>query len=255
MSERMNYALKEEIRAYWSARAESFDQSVGHAIKSDAELAAWRRVLGDALGQHPLSVLDLACGTGEVTRALLAAGHRVTAIDFSEAMIAKARAKHGAAASIYLCDAERLTEDDERFDALVTRHLVWTLTDPQAAFAEWHRVLKPGGRLVVIDGDWANVSRLGRLMYLLSDLMRAWAGADRHTPPDQLDTHKAILGRLPFGDGLTFQRLSAMLLAAGFSSVRPLDHRPILRAQQRHAPLHDALRLAASRRFALVATR
>ena len=55
-----NYSLKEEIRAYWSSRAASFDQQVGHAIKSDAELAAFQSLLRQSFGSAPLDVLDLA---------------------------------------------------------------------------------------------------------------------------------------------------------------------------------------------------
>ena len=43
--------------------------------------------------------------------------------------------------------------------SIVNRHLVWTLVDPKAAFAEWLRVLKPGGTLLIIDGDFVNSNR------------------------------------------------------------------------------------------------
>lgn len=248
-----NFSLKEEIRAYWSARAESFDQSFGHAIKSDRELEAFQRLIRESFGPEPLDVLDLACGTGEITRALLSLKHRVTALDFSEAMLARARAKHGKAARILLGDAEHLLDDDASYDALITRHLVWTLTDPEGAFAEWFRVLRPGGRLLVIDGDWVNRSRWQKWVNDLGNWLRARRGAAVHQI--DADTHASITSRFYFKDGLSRERLEAMLRAAGFATIVPADYHQVVREQQRAAPLHDAIRLASSTRFALVATK
>ena len=64
-----------------------------------------------------------------------------------------------------MIDAENPMEPDESYDAIVCRHLVWTLTTPEQAFAEWHRMLKPGGALLFFDGDWAAPTRLGRLVH------------------------------------------------------------------------------------------
>ena len=198
-----NFTLKEEIRAYWSARAESFDLSFGHAIKSDRELKAFQRLIGDSFGPEPLDVLDLACGTGEITRALLSLNHRVTALDFSEAMLERARAKHGKAARFRLGDAERLLDEDASYDAAITRHLVWTLTDPEAALSEWFRVLRPGGRLLA-----AREARRGRppdrRAYPCLDYQplllqgRPEPGASR-SDADRRGLHRYRPGRLPSG--------------------------------------------------------
>ena len=248
-----NFSLKEEIRAYWSGRAATFDQQVGHAIKSDAELAAFQALLRQSFGAEPREVLDLACGTGEITRALLSLGHKVTAIDFSEDMLARARAKHGDKARILPGDAERLLDDDASYDALVTRHLVWTLTDPESAFAEWFRVLKPGGRLLVIDGDWINRSWIQNLLNRAATFLRERAGAAAHGA--DRETFDSITRRFFFRDGLSEERLGAMLRQAGFATIEPADYGQVVRAQQRHGALHDALRLASSTRFALLATK
>jgi ubiquinone/menaquinone biosynthesis C-methylase UbiE len=70
-------------------------------------------------------------------------------------MLAEARrkaAEHDAAVRFEEADAEQLPFPSGRFDFAISRHVLWTLPHPAAAVAEWVRVLRPGGRLVVLDG-------------------------------------------------------------------------------------------------------
>ena len=169
-----NFGLKDEIRAYWSQRAETFDLSYGHKIRSRAELDAWARLIA---GHAPIApgdrVLELASGTGEVTRVLLGFGCSIDAIDLCEPMIARAQAKHqGAPVRFHLGDAENTMMPDAVYDLVICRHLVWTLVDPERALADWLRVLKPGGALVIVDGDWVNRSRKAVFFQRLSQAGR-----------------------------------------------------------------------------------
>jgi SAM-dependent methyltransferase len=143
-------------------------------------------VLRRHLGPEPLQVLELASGTGEVTRVLRALGHRVTGLDFSEAMIARARAKHrgDGAARFVLADAENTMEPDGAYDAVVCRHLVWTLTDPQAALHDWFRTLRPDGRLVVFDGNFVTPSWSGRVAKRALAWLEARGAAPHRAPAD-----------------------------------------------------------------------
>jgi SAM-dependent methyltransferase len=77
-----NHDLKEDIREYWSKRSATFDVAFGHRIPPGPELDAWAGAVRDAIGPEPQRVLELACGTGEVTNVLLSLGHDVTALDF-----------------------------------------------------------------------------------------------------------------------------------------------------------------------------
>jgi ubiquinone/menaquinone biosynthesis C-methylase UbiE len=86
---------------------------------------------------------------------LAARGHRVTGIDFAPAMLALAKQKAVQAhADITFeeADAEALPLPPLSFDLVISRHVLWTLPHPEAAIDEWVRMLRPGGRLVVIDG-------------------------------------------------------------------------------------------------------
>jgi SAM-dependent methyltransferase len=250
-----NFDLKEEIRSYWSERARTFDLAFGHGIFSDAEFSAWQKPIRDHLGADPLKVLELACGTGEVTRLIHDLGHDVTALDFSEAMLAVARIKHRGRPRLrfLLADAERTLEPDQSYDAIVCRHLVWTLTEPRAAFAEWFRILKPGGKLVIYDGDWATPTPLGRAAATAIRLIDLLTGPDRNYDGALGDRHGAIMRALPFGAGLRYQAVENMLTEAGFVEFRRLSHGGIAAAQRKTATLRNRLRTCVYRRFILCA--
>ncbi len=99
----------------------------------------------------------MATGTGYVALAAAALGHRVSAIDLAPAMLdeltATAKAR-GLAVDARLGDAVAPDFPAESFDAVTNRHLLWTLRDPTSAMANWRQLLRPGGRLIAVDGFW-----------------------------------------------------------------------------------------------------
>ncbi|WP_224311230.1 class I SAM-dependent methyltransferase [Microvirga puerhi] len=248
-----NWSLKEDIRSYWSKRAETFDLAFGHRIPKGLEHDAWAGEIRSHFGADPLDVLELASGTGEVTGVLLSLGHRVTGIDFSEAMVERSRAKHkgNPRARFILGDAESTKEPDESYDAVVCRHLVWTLTDPEAALHDWYRVLRPGGRVLIFDGDFVNQPLRGRLAKRAMTLLEKFTGPNLHRDPSLSQQHTAILEQLPFRDGLKFETLKVLAEQAGFTDVRRSSYRRINQAQRRIAGPHDWLRTWLHDRFIL----
>ncbi|OLP57961.1 methyltransferase [Xaviernesmea oryzae] len=259
-----NQTLRDEIKAYWSARAETFDLSPGHEIFTEAERAAWqaliRRHLGEAKGRP---ALDLACGTAVVSHLLDDLGFRVTGLDWAEPMLERARAKarqRGRAITFRMADAETTMEPDAAYDVIVTRHLVWTLVDPAAAFAEWRRVLKPGGRLLIVDGDFVNQGLAERLVKRLSTLIqrvrRRCVEAPHQSTAELAATHAAILQRVYFSSGAQAEAVAALLEAAGFVNVT-IDRnlKAIHRAQSIHWTRLKALSRSLEHRYAISATR
>lgn len=148
--------VKQNVAAHWGRRAANFDSDFGHSIRTDDERAAWDRVFALALGgRSGLEAIDIGCGTGFLSLELAARGHRVTGIDFAPEMLALAKAKAaeaGASVRFEHADAENLPFAPASFDLVITRHVLWTLPHPEAAISEWIGVLRPGGRLAVIDG-------------------------------------------------------------------------------------------------------
>ena len=68
-------------------------------------------------------------------------------------------------------DAENLPFEDNSFDLVTNKFLLWTLQQPSCAVREWKRVLKPGGKIFAIDGDWFNPRPSRRVKRTLSECL------------------------------------------------------------------------------------
>jgi len=150
--------VKQQVATHWNRRAPSFDGDFGHSIRTAGERAAWDRILALVLEARPgLDALDVGCGTGFLALELAARGHQVVGVDFAPAMIDEARRKaaaRGLSVRFDEADAEQLPFAPRSFDLVISRHVLWTLPHPEAAIDEWIRVLRPGGRLAVVDGQF-----------------------------------------------------------------------------------------------------
>jgi ubiquinone/menaquinone biosynthesis C-methylase UbiE len=152
--------LAEVIRRHWDERAGTFDDEVGHGrLVSDEQHRAWLDLLSRRTGEAPQRVLDVGCGTGFLALRFAELGHAVTGLDLSPRMIDRARrnAMDGGHDTEFLVgDAAALDFPDEMFDVVTARHVIWILPEPERGLAEWLRVLRPGGRLVLIEGRWGD---------------------------------------------------------------------------------------------------
>ena len=199
--------VKQQVAQHWDRRASHFDEDFGHSIGGPAERAAWDRILDLVIpSSGPLDAFDAGCGTGFLSLEMAARGHRVTGVDFAPAMLAEARRKavvQGLAVRFEEGDAEQLPFAAHSFDLAISRHVLWTLPHPEAAIDEWIRVLRPGGRLAIVDGAQYN---------------------DASAPPQRENArtsaeYAAIGDRLPFYGGRPQGEIEALLRGHGLIEV------------------------------------
>jgi ubiquinone/menaquinone biosynthesis C-methylase UbiE len=210
--------VKSKVAAHWNRRAAKFDSDFGHSIATEAERAAWDRILGlITAGRSGLDALDAGCGTGFLSFELARRGHRVTGIDFAASMLAEARrkaAETGLTVNFEEGDAENLRFPDRSFDLVVSRHVLWTLPHPEAAVAEWVRLLRPGGRLAVIDSQFDPTA-------LVNPSQNARASAE----------YAGLEDRLPFLGGRPPAEIEALFAKHGLVGI---GHDPIADLVEAH---------------------
>jgi ubiquinone/menaquinone biosynthesis C-methylase UbiE len=147
---------KEVIQNYWDYRSDSYTKSV--IDQSEEERKSWMEMLSEAIeGKNNLKILDVGTGPGFLALMCAEMGNEVTAVDLSESMLTKAKENakiRGVSIDLMQGDAEKLQLPDDYFDVVMNKYLLWTLPDPTKALMEWRRVLKKGGMIIAIDGDW-----------------------------------------------------------------------------------------------------
>ncbi|MGW5652515.1 class I SAM-dependent methyltransferase [Streptomyces humi] len=159
----------------WDAEAARFDEEPDHGLGAPEVRAAWAERLRTWLPGGPADILDLGCGTGSLSLLAAEQGHRVTGVDSSPEMVARARTKLAGRDAVFLLGDAAIPPVGERlFDAVLVRHVLWALPDPARVLRHWRALLRPGGRFVLVEGVWGTVTPVGlpadRLTALLAPL-------------------------------------------------------------------------------------
>ncbi|MCZ9352492.1 class I SAM-dependent methyltransferase [Streptomyces mutabilis] len=164
----------------WDALAADFDDEPDHGLRDPEVRRAWAARLRSWLPERPGDLLDLGCGTGSLSLLASEQGHRVTGVDLSPAMLGQARAKLAGRDAVFLTgDAAAPPVGGQRFDAVLVRHVLWALPDPARALRHWRELLRPGGRLVLVEGVWGTVAPVGIPAARLTALLAPLAGRVR----------------------------------------------------------------------------
>lgn len=148
----------EQIRQYWNSRAEGYTLSNREELEDEHRIFLWeqqiRRALNGRICRH---VLDVGCGPGFFSVLLARLGYEVTAVDYTENMLAEARKNavhYGVDIDFRRMDAQKLDFEDGIFDLVISRNVLWNLEQPEQAYREWFRVLKPNGTVMNFDGNF-----------------------------------------------------------------------------------------------------
>jgi SAM-dependent methyltransferase len=179
------------VREHWDRAAETYDSLHGHGLFGERERAAWCGLLQRVLPAGTQRVLDVGTGTGFLALRLAESGYSVVGVDNSPVMLAagvEAARRRGLDIRFVLGRA-LLTEHDgpgdlaalrgECFDAVISRHVLWTMPRPEDAIRAWRAATVPGGAVVAIDGTWYGGSTQRRAGALLGHVLRRVTGGPR----------------------------------------------------------------------------
>ena len=144
MSERSRHA-----RALFAPLGATYDR-VGAAL-SFGQDPRWRRFLVSRLPADRGHVLDVATGTGLVATTLLERGYRVTGVDQSPGMLARARERFAGRVELVEASAEELPFPDGAFDHLTFTYLLRYVDDPGATLGALARIVRPGGTVAMLE--------------------------------------------------------------------------------------------------------
>jgi len=237
------------LREFWDADAEVYDRTISHAGTDPAEAGAWRRALLRSLPPPGASVLDVGAGTGTISVLAAQLGYRVTALDLSPRMLERAREKAKAAGvEIALVESPADVPPAGPFDAVMERHVLWTVPDPIGALRAWREVVVPGGRLALFETIFSD--RPGQALR-----EAAAAGLRRMVgiPADHHAHYQAdLLSNLPLARITKPDSLGEAAAEAGWRRVRMARLRGVERARLRASPPVIG-RLEHAVRYALIA--
>lgn len=194
-------AFSEAERAGWSDAKRAAGYVDLFAPASDQVIAPLLKAAGAQAGQK---ALDLCCGQGSVTQALVALGCETTGADFSPAMLELARARVPSASFIE-ADAQELPFEGGTFDIVVSNVGVCHVPDQPRALSEARRVLRPGGRFAMSVWCGPDISPSYELVYRV---IKAH-GAPGIAPPPGPDFHQFANRRIA----------EELLSQAGFSAI------------------------------------
>ena len=156
--------------------------------------------------------LDVACGTGDMAVELLKRGCSVTGIDLSEEMLAIARRKT-AEANFQLANAEALPFDDASFDAVTSAFGIRNFVHLDKGLAEMARVLKSGGRMVILEMSTPDSALVRPFYNLYTRRIIPWLGSRIAGNREAYTYLPNSIERFPKGEAM-LQKLEAVGLIA-----------------------------------------
>lgn len=193
--------MANEQAEFWSSVAEKYDRVVDLQIGGNTRSMLRERLVREG---HLGRVVEFGCGTGFYTEVLARKANTLLATDISPGMLELAKRQVKAANVTFQTeDCQHTSLPDDTFDAVFIS-LVIHFTEPRRTVVEMHRILRPGGTLIIANLDPQALTGLGRLRSFIRILYHGVVGY-RVKPPKGF-------GR----NVLTEMQLSGLLSRSGF---------------------------------------
>jgi len=222
---KIDMAKKEGIRKLFDNIAPDYDK-LNHILSLNID-KGWRKKAVREIADidKPIKVLDVACGTADFTIEIArkaASGSEVTGVDISEGMLAVGKEKikkAGVSAELYIADCEALPYEDRTFDRISVGFGVRNFEHLDLGLKEMYRVLKPEGKLVILELSvpsnpvirWCYKLYFLKILPAIGGLVSGDRGAYEYLPASVL--------RFPAPD-----KFIQMMNSAGFDTV---EHTPL----------------------------
>ncbi len=177
------------VQTLFNSIAPTYDR-LNHLLSFGLDHHWWRstaRAFRPTLGRPEARVLDICCGTGDLTAALLTErppqAEPITGLDFSAQMLSRARTKYASANALWVeGDAMHLPYPDQSFDLVTAAFGFRNLTNYSEALTEINRVLRPGGQVGILECNHpTGLSGIFYLFYLhrVLPLVGGWISGEK----------------------------------------------------------------------------
>jgi ubiquinone/menaquinone biosynthesis C-methylase UbiE len=187
--------MSERKEEYWGKLAQTFDEDQRYIVGEAVQVAVVRKLAEERnIGE----AIELGCGRGYYTGALAKNAKHLFATDLSDAMLAMAKIqlKEFRNITVQKADCENMSFPSERFDTVFMANVIHVIENPHKCLEESHRILRPGGLLLLVSYTAHNMKRFERVKMVIR-FLRKWGKPPRYfksISPDQLKDYMKNVG-------------------------------------------------------------